>query len=180
MSDQLPDDLFAIDVSKLKLPPYAEFPVLSFENIVLREMIEIDMTALLPILSYNGKHAKTLEKAMDVLHKTAEDYQKGEGINWAITDKKTGALLGTCGYYRKFDEATGEIGCILLPEYEGKGIMRKALRLIVAFGLETIVLQRIIAITKTSNKRAIKMLHAIDFIEVADLEDDKIAYEYFG
>ncbi|MEY4926364.1 MAG: hypothetical protein RI894_800 [Bacteroidota bacterium] len=180
MSENLPEDLFANNAGQTNLPPYDTFPVLSFENLVLRRLTHDDVATIQPIIYYNGKQAKTLQKAIEVFHKIEKDYQNGETLNWLITDKKTGALLGTCGYYRKFDDATGEIGCVLMPEQEGKGIMRKALRLVVEFGLEKMNLQRIIAITRTTNKRALKLLHAIDFVEVADLEDDKIAYEYFG
>ncbi len=179
MAEMLPDDLFAIDASQVNLPPYDKFPVLSFENLILRRMTQEDIAAALPIIYYNGKQAKTETRALEVLKKTDNDYQKGGGINWLITDKKTNAIIGVCGFYRNFQDATGEIGCVVMPEYEGKGLMRKALRLIVEFGIEKMNLQRVIAITKNNNKRAIKLLHAIDFVEVADLEDDKTAYEYF-
>ncbi len=179
MADILPDDLFAIDESLVNLPPFDTFPVLTFEQLVLRQMTQADIPLALPIIYYNGKQAKNEVLALEVLKKTDEDYQKGGGISWIITDKKTNAIIGVCGFYRNFEGATGEIGCVAMPEYEGKGLMRKALRLIVEFGIEKMNLQRVIAITKNNNKRAIKLLHAIDFIEIAELEDDKTAYEYF-
>ena len=177
----LPDDLFSMEAGSVNLPPFESFPTLTFENLVLRKMTGDDVPLLLDIMAYDKpKQAKNLAKAIEIYERNEQDYAQGQAVSWLIVDKKTSELLGTCGYYRGFGAATGELGFVLLPQYEGKGIMRKALRPVIAFGLEKLNLQRITAITRTTNKRALKLLHALDFVEIADLEDNQIAYEYFG
>ena len=52
MSEILPDDLFAIDSSQVNLPPYDKFPILSFENLLLRRMTQEDIPHCLPIVFY--------------------------------------------------------------------------------------------------------------------------------
>lgn len=177
----LPDDLFSSDAQAVNLPPFDSFPTLTFENLVLREMTADDVPLLLDIMAYDKpKQAKNLAKALEIYARNEQDYAEGRAVSWLIVAKKTSELLGICGYYRGFTDATGELGFALLPQHEGRGVMRKALPPVIAFGLEQMNLQRITAITRTTNKRALKLLHALDFVEIADLEDNQIAYEYFG
>ncbi|MGN7706270.1 GNAT family N-acetyltransferase [Chryseobacterium sp. 22543] len=72
----------------------------------------------------------------------------------------------------------GELGCVLLPQYYGKGYMTQAIKLAVQFGLETIKLAQVGAITSNDNEGAIKLMNRLNFIKVADLPDNEIEYQY--
>ncbi|MNG18869.1 hypothetical protein D3C85_1264150 [compost metagenome] len=55
--------------------------------------------------------------------------------------------------------------------------MTVAMLLAIDFGINTIGLQRVWAITTKQNKSAIKLLDKLNFIQIADLQDDEIEYE---
>lgn len=105
------------------------------------------------------------------------DYNNGNSIHWGIVDKLTNKIVGTCGYYRGLDKGQGELGCILLPQYRGKGYMTFAMLLVIEFGLKNIGLKRIWAITTKQNEKAIKLIEKLNFIKIADLNDNEVEYE---
>lgn len=85
--------------------------------------------------------------------------------------------MGTCGYYRGLDNGEGELGCVLLPQFRGKGFMTAAMQLAVDFGLKNIRLKRIRAVTSRQNYKAIRLLGRLNFLKVKDLPHDEIEFE---
>ncbi|WP_395061886.1 GNAT family N-acetyltransferase [Flavobacterium sp.] len=161
----------------MNLPPYTTFPTLKDEKISLRDVTETDIEALVAISFYNAIKATSVKNAAEMQAKIDKDYVDGNSIHWCIIDKQTNKIVGTCGYYRGLDKAEGELGCILLPQYRGKGYMSCAMLLAIEFGLNTIGLKRILAITNQKNDKAIKLLERLNFIKKAALEDNEIEYE---
>jgi ribosomal-protein-alanine N-acetyltransferase len=161
----------------MHLPPYPIFPVITGETISLRNIIPADIKDLVEISFYNAIQASSLEEATEMQSRISQDYQNGNTIHWGIFVNKTNKIAGTCGYYRGFDNRTGELGFVLKPHYRGNGIMTSALRLAIDFGRNTIGLQRIHAITTLQNISAIKVLERCNFKRGAGLGDDEIEYE---
>lgn len=161
----------------MKLPPYPIFPTITGNKISLRQIMVADIEDLIEISFYNSVPATTFEQASEMQAKINKDYRKGNSIHWGIADNLTNKIIGTCGYYRGLDKGIGELGCILLPHYRGQGCMTSALLLAIDFGLNTIGLKRIWAITTKQNEKAIKLLEQLNFIKTADLDDDQIQYE---
>nr|WP_246566204.1 GNAT family N-acetyltransferase [Kaistella soli] len=69
------------------------------------------------------------------------------------------------------------MGCVLLPQYRGRGYMTSALSSAIEFGLNTIGLKRIWAITSQENKKAIQLIENLNFIKIKDLDGDEVEYE---
>ena len=161
----------------MKLPPYTIFPSITGNKISLRQIMVADIEDLIEISFYNSVPATTFEQASEMQAKINKDYSKGNSIHWGIADNLTNKIIGTCGYYRGLDKGIGELGCILLPHYRGQGCTTSALLLAIDFGLITIGLKRIWAITTKQNEKAIKLLEQLNFIKTADLDDDQIQYE---
>ncbi|MHC2992897.1 GCN5 family acetyltransferase [Pontibacter sp. HJ8] len=161
----------------MKLPPYDIFPVISGDKITLRQILLSDMKALVEISFYDAIQATTTDQALEMQDKINKDYDDGNSIHWGIVDNQTRSIMGTCGYYRGLDKGEGELGCVLLPQFRGLGVMTSAMQLAIDFGLNTLGLQRIWAITTKQNDKAIKLLERLHFIKIADLRDDEIEYE---
>lgn len=161
----------------MNLPPYHNFPTLSSDNLVLRSIQTPDVASIINISFYDGKPASSIEQAIEMQERINIDYKDGNSIHWGIAEKQTNRLLGTCGYYRDFKNKTGEIGCILLPDTRGKGIMTQALDMIIKFGFETMELQRIVAITSAQNHRALKLVNQLGMTKSKELPDDMIEFE---
>src|SRR5690606_3954149 len=103
----------------INLPPYLRFPVLLHERIVLRQVFPADLKSLVEISYYDAVQAKTVEEAAEMQLRINLDYCAGGSIHWLITDNGSTNIVGTCGFYRGFENGEGELGCILLPAYRG-------------------------------------------------------------
>ncbi len=156
----------------MKKPPYPEYPEIASEEILLRKIKPEELSELLIISFYDGKQAKSETEAAAMLHRIENDYLNGESIHWGIEERNSGKIVGTCGYYRGFKDAAGELGCILLPAYRGKGLMTEAVRLAVAFGFRTIGLQKVFAVTSPENFRMIKLLERLNFRKTKEVGEE--------
>lgn len=161
----------------MRLPPYDKFPSISDDKILLRQIQFSDINDIIEISFYDSIQAKTLTQAIEMQAKINVDYNNGNSIHWGIVDKLTNKIVGTCGYYRGLDKGEGELGCVLLPQYRGQGYMTSAMLLAIEFGLNNIGLKRIWAITTKQNEKAIKLIEKLNFIKIADLDDNKVEYE---
>lgn len=161
----------------MNLPPYPEYPTLSGEKIILRQILPADLPDIVEISFYDGQPARTLEEARTMQEKIEQNYADGDSVHWGIADRSTNEIVGTCGYYRGLDQGAGELGCVLRPQFRGQGYMTPALQLAIDFGLNTIGLNRIWAATSQQNERAQQLLERLCFVKVSDLEDGMVEYE---
>ena len=165
--------------SKMKnnVPPYATFPVLKGTHIYLRQIEKSDLNDILEISFYDAIQAENVEVAAEMQSKIDEDYQHGNTIHWGIIENNSNKIAGTCGYYRGFENHEGELGCVLLPKFQGKGYMSQAMQLAIEFGFQEMKLNRIWAATRMDNAAAIKLLERLGFIKVRELPDNEVEYE---
>ena len=164
-------------MSKIKTPPYDDFPFVSNDKISLRQILNSDINDLIEISFYDSIQATTLEHAIEMNSKINEDYDGGNSVHWGIVDNQSNKIVGTCGYYRGFDKGEGELGCVLLPQYRGQGFMTSAMLLAIDFGIKYIELKRIWAITSRQNEKAIKLLERLDFKKSRVLDDNEVEFE---
>ena len=162
----------------MKLPPYIIFPVLEGEKVTLREVCDSDIQDLMEISCYDSIPAKNLEEAKEMQERIDKDYEEGNTVHWMIIDNASGKIVGTCGYYRGFENESGELGFILLAGYRGQGFMTAAIQLAIDFGKKDMELKRIRAATNRKNEKCIAVLERLNFIKIAILPDDEIEYEY--
>lgn len=161
----------------MKLPPYDTFPSISDDKISLRQIQFSDINDIIEISFYDAIQAATLTQAIEMQAKINTDYSSGNSIHWGIADKLTNKIIGTCGYYRGLDKGEGELGCVLLPQYRGQGYMTFALLLAIEFGQNNVGLKRIWARTTKQNEKAIKLIEKLNFIKIADLDNNEVEYE---
>jgi len=161
----------------MRLPPYDIFPIISGDKISLRQILTEDIEDLIEISFYDSIQATTLQQATEMQDKINQDYIEGNSIHWGIADNLTNKIIGTCGYYRGLEHGAGELGCVLLPQYRGQGFMTSAMLLAINFGINNIGLKRVWAVTTKQNEKAIKLLEQLNFIKIADLDDNEIEYE---
>jgi [ribosomal protein S5]-alanine N-acetyltransferase len=163
----------------LNLPPYNQFPAIKGDRITLRQIKDSDITEIIDISFYDGKQATSYEEAKVMQDNINSDYTEGNSIHWAVVDNDTNRIVGTCGYYRGFDFGKGELGCVLLPPYRGKGYMTTALEMAISFGKKDMGLTKIIAITTLQNTKAIALLERLDFKLISSTPcNNLITYEW--
>lgn len=90
-------------MSQIKISPYDDYPYVSNDKISLRQILNSDINELIEISFYNSIQATTLDQAIEMNSKINRDYGDGNSIHWGIVDNLTYKMVGTCGYYRGFD-----------------------------------------------------------------------------
>ena len=161
----------------MSLPPYTTYPTVVADKILLRQIMPADIAGIVEISFYDAKQARTIAEAIEMQAKIDRDYLSGNSIHWAIVDRENNVVVGTCGYYRGFDNETGELGCVLLPAFRGKGYMTLALKAAIKFGTTHVRLKRITAITSAHNVKAIELLQRLGFQQVIVSGKDELEYE---
>jgi len=163
---------------KINYPPYPVYPLLFDNSILMQQIGAADIPQIIEISFYNGQQAENLEMAIAMQKQIDKDYLDENTIHWGIFEKKTGLIVGTCGYYRGFANNSGELGCILLPAFRGFRYMSAALRLAIQFGIKNMGLSEIKAITNQKNEPALILLHRLGFVKTNDLPDEDIEFVY--
>ncbi|SFI56419.1 ribosomal-protein-alanine N-acetyltransferase [Kaistella treverensis] len=160
-------------------PPFPEFPVLMNDRITLRQISAADLQSLIEISFYDGIPAKTFEEALAMNNRINEDYARGNSLHWGIVENSSGEIAGTCGFYRGFENDAGELGCVLLPQFYGKGLMTAALQLACEFGKNVLKLQHIFAVSTSENQKAISLLERLNFVKTENLPEKQVKFELF-
>lgn len=158
-------------------PNNSGYPLLTDDRILMRQVEATDIPDLVDISFYDGIPATDVDMARTMQAKIDQDILNGNSIHWCIIDKATDQLVGTCGYYRGLDKNEGELGCVLLRQFRGKGYMSGAMQLAIDYGRNSIGLKRIWAVTTKDNLPAIKLLKDLNFRKVADLDQSEVEYE---
>lgn len=164
--------------NQMNIPPYKNYPIISNDRISLRQIHNSDIKNIIEISFYDAVQATTLQQATEMISKIHQDYSDGNSIHWGIVDNISRNIVGTCGFYRGFDKAEGEVGCVLLPKYRSQGYMASAMLLVIDYGIKEIGLNRIWAITNQQNERAIKLLEISNFIKIRELDEFEVEYEF--
>ena len=153
-------------------------PALADSRLSLRPIESSDIKQLLPISYYNGTLATSLQDAENMHHKINQDILEGNSIHWAIVEKSSNKIAGTCGFYRGFAHGLGELGCVLFPAFQGKGIMTAALILAIEYGFQRSSLKKIWAVTSPDNLKATRLLEGLKFKKVGELNGE-VRFELF-
>lgn len=103
----------------------------------------------------------TAQKELEYWHDLF--YQK-YSLYWAIADKNTDQIIGTCGFNHIFiTRNTIDISYDLSYDYWGKGIMTRAISQIINFISNEIELKLIIGKVLQQNTRSIDLLKRLNF-----------------
>ena len=157
------------------------FHNLETERLILRRVDNNDIKEVLALRS-NAETMKYIPRPLlkndeDALAHIAmidEKIESNEGINWAITIKGDPKLIGVIGHYRiQKEHYRAEIGYMILPEYNGKGIVTEAVREAVKYGFEVMKLHSIEAVIEPGNLASAKVLEKNGFIKEAHLKENE-------
>jgi RimJ/RimL family protein N-acetyltransferase len=86
----------------------------------------------------------------------------GRGLSFAIVDADTDAVLGCCDLRIPLP-AVGEVGYLLDPDARGRGVMKRALRLVVAWSFGELKLCRVQAFVSPDNDVSMRLLQSLGF-----------------
>ncbi len=144
-------------------------PTIKTERLVLRKMTPLDAKDM---YEYSSKSEVTKylswteheseEYTRQYLKFLKSKYKKGEYLDWGITLKSTGKLIGTCGFTSiDLSNSKGEIGYVLNPEYSGNGYATEAVKAVLEYAFFTLKLNRMEARVMEGNLPSVKLLEKI-------------------
>lgn len=95
---------------------------------------------------------RNISQSRQFLRAAIAQYRRGLPGSFAITLRDSGRMIGTIGFmWINTDYYSAEVGYSLSRDYWNQGIMTEALRAVVAFGFDSLRLNRIEAQHETSN-----------------------------
>ncbi len=96
-----------------------------------------------------------------ILAKTTSRY---EFLAWAIADKRSDRCIGMVNYHhRQARNAKLEIGYILAPAQQGRGLMTEALEVLLAYCFEVLAVHRVEALIHPDNAASIRLAERLGF-----------------
>ncbi len=164
---------------------FTPFPVLSTKRLILRQVTGEDANEIfflrsdVRVLQFLAKDpAKSIEEASLFIKKINELENNNEGITWGIQLKEEKKLVGTICYWNITKEHyRAEMGYVLNPDYQGKGIMQEAISEVLQYGFTKMKLHSVEARTDPENVSSIKLLERNNFKREGLFKED---YFYNG
>lgn len=159
---------------------FTPFPNIETKNLILRRMKHNDINDLFEMRKdpRMNEHIDTkLEETTDETKLYIDKMNKGVDDNkwiiWAIEHKQSKKVIGSiCIWNINKEQESGELGYGIIPDYQGRGLMKEALLSVVGYGLEVMNLRALEAYTEENNLKSINLLKKCYFIEVNRVNDD--------
>lgn len=163
---------------------FGRFPELETGRLRLRELCPGDAESLFAVLGdeevtefYDDEVFGDIFQASEQIEAWVAGFRARRCIRWGITQRKTGKVIGTCGYYgfHSWHKRAG-IGYELARSFWQQGIMTEALSAIIEFGFKSIGLNRIEAVVMPENEGSVRLLEGLGFCQEGVLRE----YENWG
>ena len=172
--------IFARDTEAMLNLSFNPFPELLTERLRLRQINNEDANEIFILRSdervmnfIERPRAKSMDDALQLIQKVNEALTNNDGITWAITLKNDSKLLGTIGYWRIMKEHhRAEIGYLLHPDYQSKGIMQEAFAATIDYGFIIMRLHSVEANVNPDNAASIKLLERNKFAREAYFKEN--------
>jgi len=144
-------------------------PDLATERLILRPMRESDADDMYSYASRNDVTEYLLWSphpsrgyTRDYLRYISSRYKLGDFYDWAVIEKTSGKMIGTCGFTRFDPPHNGaEIGYVLGPDYHGRGYATEAAERVVEYGFSELGLHRIEARFMMGNEASLKVMEKL-------------------
>lgn len=155
-------------------PNFSPFPELHTDRLLLRKWTLEDAPGLLQLRSdpdvmryINRPVLSSVEQATAWINMILDSLEKTEGISWCMSLKDSPQEhIGNIGLWRIDKENyRAEVGYMLSPAWQGKGIMYEALVAIIDYGFEQMGLHSIEAQLDPLNLASAALLRKAGFVQ---------------
>jgi len=159
---------------------FSTFPVLETERLILRRLRDSDVNEIFEMRS-DPESMKYIPRPLTQNHEDAlahiakinEQIDLNQGINWAVTLKGDDILVGLMGFYRtEFENYRAEIGYMIHPGYQRRGIVSEAIQRMVSFAFSNLGLHSIEAVIDPENTASEKALQNNGFVKEAHFREN--------
>lgn len=155
------------------------FPILETERLRLRELAEEDVPAIFRCFSnqevtryYGQEPFVDKQQADELIKHFAKNFEEKRGIRWGIERKDSNEVIGTIGFHLwSAAHQRAEIGYEIHPDYWRQGYTKEAVQKVIAYGFETMNLNRIGAVVFLENEASNQLLRKLRFQQEGILRD---------
>jgi ribosomal-protein-alanine N-acetyltransferase len=159
---------------------FQPFPTLTTERLILRSFDTRDARQLFllrsdnRVLKYIDRAPLTsIKEALQFIEKIKESLDNNDGITWAVSLRDEQAMIGSIGFWKTDKENhRAEIGYMLSPEFQQKGIMQEAIVSVLDFGFTTMQLHSVEANVNIGNASSIRLLEKNNFVKEAHFREN--------
>ena len=152
---------------------FSHLPTLETDRLILRGMRVSDAEdmyayakrpSVTQYLTWNP-HTDPAE-TREYLTYVGQRYRTGDFYDWAVVDKESGRaegrMIGTCGFTSfNCPHDAAEIGYVLNPDYQGRGLATEAVRRVLEFGFDELGLHRIEAHFMEGNDASRRLMERV-------------------
>jgi [ribosomal protein S5]-alanine N-acetyltransferase len=119
--------------------------------------------------------AGSLNDAVVYINMINNGVKNNDWVYWGITGKNESKLIGTiCLWNILPAESKADIGFVLLPDQQGKGIMQEVIPVVLSYGFITMGLDVIKGEVAPGNIKSIKLMERFGFKYAFNLENTVI------
>lgn len=154
------------------------FPRLETARLLLRQMTPRDARAVYRVFAddavtryYDLPTFQDISQARQVIDRQIERFDIGAGIRWGIARRSDDVIIGTCGFHLSQDPHRAEIGYDLASAFWGQGLMSEALAAMLAWGFESLGLNRVEALVMPGNEASRRLLARLGFTAEGTLRE---------
>ena len=148
---------------------FSHIPTLETDHLILRGMRVSDAAdmydyarrpSVTEYLTWDPHTSDNMTR--EYLIYVGQRYRTGDFYDWAVICKEDARMIGTCGFTSFNCPAdSGEIGYVLNPDYQGKGLATEAVRRVLRFGFEDLALHRIEAHFIEGNEASLRLMERV-------------------
>lgn len=148
---------------------FSDIPQLETDRLILRKMLvsdsydmyeysqRADVTKYLTWQPHPGRGY-----TKNYLEYVSTRYESGDFFDWAVVEKASGRMIGTCGFTRfNLPSDSAEIGYVINPDFSGRGYATEAVRRVIDFGFNVLGLNRIEAKYMEGNKASHRVMEKV-------------------
>ena len=143
--------------------------ILRTERLILRHLTEDDAPFILQLLNERGFIDNIGDRGVSDLDGARRYVTEGQGASyqrhgyglWAAVLRETGETVGICGLVKRDGLEDADVGYAFLESAWGKGYAREAAAATLDHARHVIGLDRVVAITKPTNKGSMAVLEKI-------------------
>jgi [ribosomal protein S5]-alanine N-acetyltransferase len=159
----------------------SQFPIYKTKRFVLRQFDENDLDNVFQglsdpaVIKYYGVHFDSREETKKQIAWFAELEKEGTGIWWAICSEDHSIFYGAAGlYYLNKVHRKAELGCWIIPEFWGKGIMQEVVPVVIDHGYRMMDIHRIEGFVESENLNCKKAMVKMDFVHEGTMRECEI------
>ncbi len=148
---------------------FSHIPTLETDRLLLRGMRVSDAhdmyeyakrPSVTEYLTWDPHTSET--ETREYLTYVGQRYRTGDFYDWSLVCHADGRMIGTCGFTSFNCPAdSAEIGYVLHPSYQGRGLATEAVRRVLEFGFEELGLHRMEARFIEGNTASLRLMERV-------------------